>query len=172
MDTPVSKNTVLSDLIVTSPRRRVVSIPDAYKTVFFSALPVFLSLLTNLLTTTVTIFFLSRDDPSPTTIAGIGLGITLNNCLLRTFIIGYNVGMTTLASQERGKGNDELVPQFLNRTLISGTGAILVIFGVLLFLQQVLYWIGIEPEVADLCAVYGQITLVGFLFHMYYDTFR
>ena len=168
-----SRKSTLTASMVMTPTQREVPLGLAIRTVILSVLPVWISLLSDLLSTTVTLFFLSRADSSTAeTTAGIGLGITLNNCLLRTFILGYNVGMITLVSQNMGKGNAAIVPEFLNRAILSGTVALLFMGCIMVFIGFALDWIGIEKEAAKTCRIYTQITFGGFLFHCYYDAFR
>ena len=167
-----SRRSTLTASMVHTPVQRHVPLGLAVRTVILSVLPVWISLLTNLLSTTVTIFFLSRADSRSETVAGIGLGITINNCLLRTFILGYNVGMITLVSQAMGRGEKGLVPELLNRALLSGTVALLGMGALLVFIGFALDWIGIDKGAARTCRIYTHITFFGFLFHSYYDAFR
>ena len=44
--------------------------------------------------------------------------------------------------------------------------------GIMFFLQQVFVWIEIEKEALDNMIVYSRITLIGFYFQLGYDTFR
>ena len=171
MESPSIRSPLVEGM-VRSPRRRRISFWLAARTIVLSILPVWVSLLANILATTVTIYFLSRTSPDPALIAGIGLAITLNNCILRTFIVGYNVGMITLSSQAAGSGEVDKAAQVLNRTLVSGTLFFVLMAGIMFFIQELIYWIGIEPAVADVAVLYSRITLAAFLIWMYYDSFR
>ena len=96
----------------------------------------------------------------------IALGVGINNCVLRTFILGYNMGMMTLSAQGMGKGGEaaKMVPEYMNRTMFSGICLMVIMDGIMLFLQQVFVWIQIEPESLNEMILYSRITLIGFYF--------
>ena len=84
------------------------------------------------------------------------------------------MGMMTLTSQALGKGGEaqKQAPEYLNRTLFSGAALMVIMDGIMFFLQQVFVWIEIEKEALDNMIVYSRITLIGFYFQLGYDTFR
>ena len=79
---------------------------------------------------------------------------------------------TILSSQAAGSGEVDKAAQVLNRTLVSGTLFFVLMAGIMFFIQELIYWIGIEPAVADVAVLYSRITLAAFLIWMYYDSFR
>ena len=48
----------------------------------------------------------------------------------------------------------------------------LLLGGFMAFMQLVLLWIGVDPEIAAVTALYCLITYPGMILWMYYDTFR
>ena len=98
--------------------------------------------------------------------------MTLNNAILRSFILGYNSGMVTFVSQAVGQGQEEDAAKALNRTLVSSTWYMLILGGFMAFMQQVLLWMGVDPDIASVTALYNLITYPGMFVWMYYDSFR
>ena len=98
--------------------------------------------------------------------------MTLNNAILRSFILGYNSGMVTFVSQAVGLGQEEDAARALNRTLVSSSWYMLILGGFMAFMQQVLLWMGVHPDIASVTALYNLITYPGMFVWMYYDSFR
>lgn len=143
LSTRDSRRTTLTAALVVPPEERDISWCKSFRVVFFSVVPVFLSILSNVFSATMTISFISGQFDSVTeeeeqsdAVGAIALGIGINNCVLRTFILGYNMGMMTLAAQGAGKGGEaaKFVPEYMNRTLFSGICLMVIMDGIMLFL--------------------------------------
>ena len=151
----------------------------AFTTVIKSHLPVFASLLANVISTSITMAFVSGQYNSTTEahrqsieVAAVSLGLGINNCVLRTFVLGYDMGMMTLAAQGLGQGKTHKIPEYVNRTILSGACLMVVLDGIMLLLQQVFRWIRIEEEALDSMITFSRITLVGFYFQQWFDVCR
>ena len=151
MNTSTSKRDLAQGLIITnSSNNCLIEFFSNLRTVFIATIPVWFALLVHVLAQTVNLYFLSRSDPSSEILAAIGLGMTLNNALLRSFIYGYNSGMVTIVSQAAGQDLEEEAAETFNRTLVSSTWYMILMGGLMIFMQMAILWMGVDPEIASI----------------------
>ena len=138
----------LSESFVRSPRRRRITLWLAFRTMFLGSLPIWVSLLANSVCITVTMHFMSRPEATVSTLAGIGIALALNNCVVRTFIVGFNVGMSALVSLASAGSQPAKAAQIFNKTLIAGALTYFVLAGLVVVVQEGILWSRLDAETA------------------------
>lgn len=140
--------------------------------IIWASLPVALASFGNAFKPTVTIMAVNQENKDGASLAAIGLGTTVMNILLRTFIVGFNHSTVTLLSQAYGAKDYSGVKRLLRKIRIVYTIGLLPFAFLALFSGSFLTLIGQPIELSQNTEYFIRLSVISFFGQLHYDINR
>ena len=118
--------------------------------IFSLAIPSSFFAICRRLTEIVSVFFIgSLNDQAK--LAGLGMGIMVQNLFAMSIFIGFSMALDTLISHAAGAGKHEQCGLYLNRARVITLGLFLPISAVLLNTERLLVSLGQDQQTSAFC---------------------
>ncbi|CAI2366135.1 unnamed protein product [Moneuplotes crassus] len=140
--------------------------------VFISSLPIALAALGNAFKPTITIMAVNQDKKDEASLAAIGLGTTILNCVIRTLILGYNHSTTTLISQAYGAKDYGEVKRLLSKIRTVYSLGLIPFFVIVFFAGSFLKIIGQPVKLSEDTEFFIRLACLSFIGQLHYDINR
>ena len=130
------------------------SYSDMIKQLFFSSLPVLLSMFLLFIDRSVIIYFLSKADASATITSAYSVANSVFMMLILSLVNALNTGLNSRCAQAYGAKNYELVGLLFHRGLLINISFMIPCLLPVLYAEPILMYIGTEDEVVHYAAEY------------------
>jgi multidrug resistance protein, MATE family len=145
---------------------------QVWKHIGIKALPLYLASIANVGSFTIVFSWVSRVSADSYIIGAIGLGNMTMNLFLRSYVLGFNMGLITLLSQAFGAGHYKRMGTIINRSKIMLTVLMMPLLVIMYFIGSILILLGQSEKLSINTQKYVRISMFLFFGQLHFDFYR